>query len=934
VLSMLTLGLGGVMSAQIWGPLKRDGCKPNGLRQFSAELLSVPQGADWQTDCRTTARNVMGGGPRNPDRCKQKKLFGLIPIEIRGEWDAPDSTCLTVPPSLPVRGETGSLVSKEPLEGFADIHVHQMADLGFGGSIVWGSAFGDPRSDLGPIPSKYKRGHDTTETAVTSHTLKTLVNTFVGDLFGHGEDGWPTFKSWPNHDMWTHQQVYEDWLFREYQGGLRLMVLLAENSEDMFGRGENHLAIIGHHKFQGSKAPGRTGNDMEALEWQVRAAYRMQQTIDQKCGGPGKGWYRIVRDPEEASEVVAQGKLAVILGAEIQHLFNCDMDRPACTNQTIEDGLNRLEAMGVNYVFPIHHKLNQFGGPATFQPLNSGPTQKCLDLSYECSSVGLTALGRLLLRELAARGMLIDTEHMSRKAFEDAMSTVEPLGYPVLAGHVVPLDLQTQSSQQRERARTSEELTRIFKVGGIVAPILGTSANEYDPPHTSSPLIPIRCSSSGGADQWANAYMHIRDLAHNADSEKQRPIPLGADWNGFAGWPGPRHDPSHSCRPRYVKHHVAIPLEANVIYPIELPRELKPAAIGGTPTLDKFEWPTGVREWDYNLVGAAHAGMVPDFIENLRLLGFTVADLEPLYRSARGVVDLWKTARRIGPSNGLHHLRWAPQSPFDVLSFDPSYWDESRNVEARTGYPLCRTRDDHKLGFVRNGSCQLVVPLNSPVGTTLQAVPISAYHAGRCLDVKDASFAEGASVVQKTCGTGSSQLWQLRSLPSGNFEILNKNSNKCLAIATRSLSGGARAVQQTCLGENQTWSLQRIGNTFRMIASNSSLCLEVPGQSRDDNINVQQSDCSGASNQLWTIDSMRITDFERLYQADKGRIMWQSMQTPDFPIVVTADGLRPICRSHGRERWIGVLTANACVGKTYDGTPATTSEFEQLYQAR
>lgn len=54
------------------------------------------------------------------------------------------------------------------------------------------------------------------------------------------------------------------------------------------------------------------------------------------------------------------------------------------------EGLNRLEAMGVNYVFSVHHKWNQFGGPATFQPLNSGPTFKCSDLSHECSSKGLS----------------------------------------------------------------------------------------------------------------------------------------------------------------------------------------------------------------------------------------------------------------------------------------------------------------------------------------------------------------------------------------------------------------------------------------------------------------------------------------------------------------------------------------------------------------
>jgi microsomal dipeptidase-like Zn-dependent dipeptidase len=934
ILSMVAGGMASTMSAQIWGPLEKDGCRSSELRQLSAQLFNLPADANWKTACYQKTRNVMGNSSRSPDRCRQKRLFRIITLETRGEWDVADPSCLADPPSVPERGGIGSLASAELLEGFADIHVHQMAHLGFGGSIVWGGAFGDPQKYLGAIPSKYKRGHDTTETAVTGHYPKTFMNTFIADLFGHGEDGWPTFKSWPNHDIWTHQQVYQDWLFREYQGGLRLMVLLAVNSEDMFGRGENHLPfIIRRHRFQRFKEPGRTGNDMEALEWQVRAAYDMQRAIDEKYGGPGNGWYRIVRDPQEASEVVAQGRLAVILGTELQHLFNCDIDRPACTTETISDGLNRLEAMGVNYVFPIHHKLNQFGGPATFQPLNSGPTENCLDLAYECSSIGLTGLGRVLLKELAARGMLIDTEHMSRKAFDDAMSIVESLHYPVLAGHVVPLDLQTRN--QNERGRTSDELSRIFKVGGMVAPILGTSADEYDPGKTMSPPIPVRCSSNdGGADQWANAYMLIRDLAKDSNGNEQLPIPLGTDWNGFAGWPGPRHDNSHPCHSRYTRNHVRIPLEHSVTYPFLLPPELKPAAIGSTSNLDQFVWPDTSRQWDYNLVGAAHAGMVPDFIENLRLLGLTVADLEPLYRSARGVVDLWKNARVIGASDGQHHLRWAPQSPFDVLPFE-QYWDESRNVEGQKGYALCRTREGHKLGFVRNNDCQSVEEMNSPVEPEDKPMPISSYDAGRCLNIKNASFEEGADVEQKTCDSGTSQLWQVRSLSSDEVAISNVNSDKCLAIAKGTTSKGARAVQQNCGGRtNQTWNLKRVGNTFQMMPSQSILCLEVANQSRKDGARIRLADCSGASNQLWNIDSRRTADFERLYQADKNRYTWQGMPTVDFPVITGVDGSRWICRSRDAELWIGVVKGKLCVGKNYAGAPASTSVFDELYQAR
>lgn len=919
-------------AAQTWGPIRKDHCTPGARRQVSAELHELSPEADWRTVCSLLPRSILGR-LRTPDRCVKAKFLKMFPYQVRGQWDVVDSACLIDPPPAP---QQRLLSSSDSIEGFADIHVHQMANLGFGGSIVWGDAYGSPTSTLGPIPSRFKRGHDTTETAVTDHIFKTLINTYVADLFGHSEQGWPSFTSWPNHDIWTHQQAYSDWVFREYQGGLRLMVLLAVNSEDMFGRGENHLPpLIRRHKFQKYKQGGRTGNDMEALEWQVRQAYRLQSAIDDQAGGTGKGWYRIVRDPDEAGQVVAEGKLAVILGTEVQHLFNCDTDRPACTPEALDEGLNRLEAMGVNYVFPVHHKLNQFAGPATFQPLNSGPTETCLDLGYECSSVGLTYLGQQLIKKLASRGMLIDTEHMSRKAFDQAMTTVEALQYPVLAGHVVPLDLETDTSQQTERARSSGQLERIFRVGGLVAPILGTTAEEFNPNEVTPPPMPVRCESKdGGPDQWANAYLFIRDIAKRAEGSDTVPVPLGTDWNGFAGWPGPRRDLNHPCPPVRARNHKVIPLESRVSYPFNLPAGLVPAGRGGPTTLDEFAWPPGGRLWDYNVVGAAHAGMIPDFLENLRLLGLSEADLQPIYRSARGVVDLWKRAREIGASQGEHHLRWVPQSPFDVLPVDESMAG-NRSVEAKDGYAICRTREGHYLGFLHDDRCLSIEDAADVPNLDARSVSISAYHAGRCLQARNASFDDDARLEQRTCNTTTSQLWQVRISPSGFFSVSNVKSGKCLALPNDFTSSGTRAIQQACssASNNQQWLAQRAGNTFQLHPRNSALCLEVKNQSRHDGASIVLAPCTTASSQLWMIDSLRFGDFEKLYQADKNRYQWLPHPATDFSLAVAVDGSRFICRSHDAEEWVGVVVSNTCVGKTYANVPATTAEFDQLYQA-
>src|SRR5262249_11284972 len=161
---------------------------------------------------------------------------------------------------------------------------------------------------------------------------------------------------------------------------------------------------------------------------------------------------------------------------------------------------------------------------------------------------------------------------------------------------------------------------------------------------------------------WANTYFFLRDLAA-PEGGLARGIPFGGDWNGFAGWPGPRTDTPDGCKPRTTTKNEVIPLEPPFTYPIALPTTLKPAAAGGEATLEMLEWPSGRRTWDYNTVGVAQIGMLPDFIQNLRQLGVTLDELAPVYRSARGVVNVWKAARARNVTDDRHTVRWVPDSP-------------------------------------------------------------------------------------------------------------------------------------------------------------------------------------------------------------------------------------------------------------------------------
>jgi microsomal dipeptidase-like Zn-dependent dipeptidase len=900
-----------------WGPARKDACTLPGMRQVSAPLRNVPSGFDLTLACRQAPRNVVGIEFASPDRCVADGAG------MRGQWDVPDSSCAVTAPPAPVRGGTGQLRSDLPLEGFADLHLHQMGNLGFGGSVVWGGAFGPAAEVLTGIPAAMKRGHDMSEALVDGEILGGLTG-----LVSHDESGYPGFATWPSRSLATHQQAYEDWLFRAYQGGLRLMVMLAVNSEDMFGRGENDLPVIGGVTIQSVRAQGRSSNDMEALEWQVREAYRMQADVDARNGGPGRGWYRIVRDPDEASAVIASGQLAVILGTELQHLFNCDVDRPACQQADIVRGLDRLESIGVNYVFPIHHKLNQFGGPTQFNPLTNGPTEDCFETAEKCSSIGLTPLGRFLIEELTARGMLIDTEHMSWRALDDTLGIAEARRYPLLASHVGAFDLKTDE-KQTEHLRRTDQLRRLLATGGMLGIIEGTGGEEYAPRRESPVALPISCN---GADHWANAYLYMRDLAQGGLVGASGRITIGSDWNGFAAWPAPRFAPS-PCAARTAGDGSAIAKPAPVSYPLQLPAQLVPAAVGGAASLPAMTQP---RAWDYNREGLMHVGLTPEFLEDMRLMGLTLADLEPIYRSARGVVELWRAARDRDVPGDRHRLRWAPQSGFDLMAFE--FRDAARDVLAAPGAPLCRTARGLQLGFVqtdpaRGEICHAVTAGAVAQPTAVEPGIITAYHAGRCLDVEGRSLRDGARVLQWSCNGGANQAWRLEPAALGGFAIVSAGSGKCLAIDADSRVAGAAAVQRTCTGaDTQRWLAERTGNTFALRPVSSQLCLEISEQSRADGAAVALATCSGGAHQRWVIEALRGNDFERLYQADLNRFAWLASATANFDLPVTVDGTRAICRGHGATPFLGVVVGDSCVGQEQTGAAASGRQFEQLFQ--
>jgi microsomal dipeptidase-like Zn-dependent dipeptidase len=437
--------------------------------------------------------------------------------------------------------------------------------------------------------------------------------------------------------------VHADWLERAWRGGLRLMVMLAVNNEWMC-------------KLPGfTMAPGRTPADMEAVDLQLDAALAFEAQLDQQAGGPGKGWYRIVRTPQEAATVVAAGKLAVILGIEVDYVFNSYPSQPP-TPEAVKAAVQAYYEKGVRYVFPIHFADNAFGGTALqnamdgvdvgvaiplppIPPIFPGGTietpyvlhtvdGKALGYQFHGgrrNSRGLTDLGGVLIEELIAHQMIFDVDHMSWQTRSDVLGIAERNGYPVLSGHSGFIDV-VRGDKSNEGQQTAAEVDRIRRTGGMVAPIIAQGNLDevvtWTRPDGTS--IPHVCGAT--TNTFVQPYLYAVERMNGG------PVGIGTDFNGFAGVPGPITGPDR-CPGGAGDPHFHL---RGLIYPF--------IAVATGVQLDRSA--AGQRTFEIDSDGLVHVGMLPDFIASLSMMGVRDNELEAVLTSANAFVDTWSLAKQ------------------------------------------------------------------------------------------------------------------------------------------------------------------------------------------------------------------------------------------------------------------------------------------------
>jgi microsomal dipeptidase-like Zn-dependent dipeptidase len=448
---------------------------------------------------------------------------------------------------------------------------------------------------------------------------------------GTGDDtktywGAPYFTGWPKWHTTTHQQVYYKWLERAWQGGMRVMVMLAVNNE---------FACATSKHLRGTNCSW----SMPGIDAQLDAAIAFQSWHEKQ---PGGGWFKIVKSADEAEQVIRSGKLAVILGIESDVLFGCKTlpyvagstnqtySRQSCTPEFVNGQVDKYFAKGVRYIFPVHDFDTWFSGTALFigalgvanvtitgSTFGSAPCPGISD-KLGCNVRGLSpGAGPAFLDKLMDQGWLIDLDHMSAKGIEDTFALARARGgYPFFIGHGLFNELYAAGKNRHERMRTAAQLAQLKAFGSVVSVM---TQDELEAGQT-------RCMHS--------SVSFGQNLTYAAS--KMDVVAFGSDFNGFAPHVGPRFGPE-ACGRNAQQGRAQGTIAANGLsYPITVP---------GFGVFDRQV--TGQRTFDFNTDGLAHIGLYPDLLADLTRQGISI---EPLMKSAALVVSAWRKASGSKPA--------------------------------------------------------------------------------------------------------------------------------------------------------------------------------------------------------------------------------------------------------------------------------------------
>ena len=485
------------------------------------------------------------------------------------------------------------------------MHAHPRGDLAYGTELFYGAPCGDIAEAMGSCKADHSKN-------LLRSVLAAQTEQRDCPECKDGKKGYPDFATWPTWGSILHQQMWIDWIERSHKGGLNIMVALAVSSH----------CIASAAKTHGPQDDGQVLlNCIQGIKDMVSKSNFME----------------IAYTPQDVRRIVSAGKLAVILGTEMDNIgnfYNPQDHYPAKFNPTpsnaeIQQELDTLWNLGIRYIFPVHLNNTVFGGTALIvSALNvankfaTGEEYKVEQVSTKETGirfrlvhpgVGLPGIAKLFMPQLMPKN--VNPGRKENYTFWDtlpgyghrnALGLTERgrfgIAYMMRKGFMIDIDHMSEKAANEvldmaiannypvnsghnepresggtENNRTPAQYAKLKQVGGMV-----------------------------GTGHGANASGYVRTYREVAKIMGYRNVAIGTDVGGFSALP--QRDTS-----------------LTLVYDNNFTR-----------------CKTGNRSWDINTDGVAHYGLWPDYIRSWDLAGMTPKEKNVFMNSAEDFTQVWE----------------------------------------------------------------------------------------------------------------------------------------------------------------------------------------------------------------------------------------------------------------------------------------------------
>jgi hypothetical protein len=129
-------------------------------------------------------------------------------------------------------------------------------------------------------------------------------------------------------------------------------------------------------------------------------------------------------------------------------------------------------------------------------------------------------------------------------------------------------------------------------------------------------------------------------------------------------------------------------------------------------------------------------------------------------------------------------------------------------------------------------------------------------NSGKCVDALAAASANGTVVQQYACNGTTAQQWQFEATSNGFFRI-NTRIDPAQVLDVTGVSTADGALIQLWAyggGNNQQWQpVAESTGSYHLVNRNSGKCLDVPGASLADSVQLQQYTCNNTGAQSYTL---------------------------------------------------------------------------------